>query len=42
MIRNRRFVITRYNLGDTKLEATDFTSAIQLPDDDLNNWDDPI
>jgi len=27
MIRNRRFVITRYNLGDTKLEATDFTSA---------------
>jgi hypothetical protein len=27
MIRNRRFVITRYNLGDTKLEATDFTGA---------------
>ena len=22
--------------------STDFTSAIQLPDDDLNNWDDPI
>ena len=27
MIRNRRFVITRYNLGDTKLDATDFTGA---------------
>lgn len=22
--------------------STDFTSTIQLPDDDLNNWDDPI
>ena len=22
--------------------STDFTSAIQLPDDDLNNWDDPV
>jgi hypothetical protein len=27
MIRNRRFVITRYNLGDTKLDATDFTGS---------------
>jgi hypothetical protein len=27
MIRNRRFVITRYNLGDTKLEATDITNS---------------
>lgn len=27
MIRNRRFVITRYNLGDTKLDATDLTGA---------------
>jgi len=26
----------------TKNISTDFTSAIQLPDDDLNNWDDPI
>jgi hypothetical protein len=25
----------------TKNISTDFTSAIQLPDDDLNNWDDP-
>jgi hypothetical protein len=22
--------------------STDFTSVIQLPDDDLNNWDDPV
>ena len=22
--------------------STDFTSAIKLPDDDLNNWDDPV
>ena len=22
--------------------TTDFTSAIELPDDDLNNWDDPV
>lgn len=27
MIRNRRFVITRYNLGDTKLDATDFSGS---------------
>jgi len=27
MIRNRRFVITRYNLGDTKLDITDLTSS---------------
>lgn len=27
---------------NTKNISTDFTSAIQLPDDDLNNWDDPI
>ena len=27
MIRNRRFVITRYNLGDSKLDITDITSA---------------
>jgi hypothetical protein len=26
-IRNRRFVITRYNLGDTKLEATEIAGA---------------
>ena len=27
MVRNRRFVITRYNLGETKLDATDLTGA---------------
>ena len=32
-------------LEDTIKKAgitTDFTSAIELPDDDLNNWDDPV
>ena len=27
MVRNRRFVISKYTLGDTKLEATDLTSS---------------
>ena len=27
MVRNRRFVISRYNLGDTKLDITDSTSS---------------
>jgi hypothetical protein len=41
MIRNRRFVITKYNLGDTKLDATDFTSSkmttirVPMTSDDL-------
>jgi len=41
MIRNRRFVISKYSLASTKLEATDITSAkmttirVKISDDDL-------
>ena len=36
----------KHNALETKIKSknipTDFTSVIQLPDDDLNNWDDPV
>ena len=41
MIRNRRFVISKYSLASTKLEATDITSSkmttirVKISDDDL-------
>ena len=49
VLHNRRqlfnTLVTHKKLEDeikTKNISTDFTSAIQLPDDDLNNWDDPV
>ncbi len=41
MIRNRRFVISKYNLGDTKLDAIDMTSSkmntvrVKITDNDI-------